>query len=394
MKILYDHQVFESYKVGGIPRYFFELLRYLDLHKAIDFELPILYSSNEHLLSYEPFRKKIKGSSDFYNDFMGGLDFKGKWWLFNLYKRRLMPNGHHAQNQKLTIQRLKEGDFDIFHPTNYDTYFLDHIGNKPYVITHYDMIFEIFPEYFSLRDKTAANKKILMQHAHSIISISERSKQDLVDYYGIAPEKIKVIYLANSLNPNEASPVDPPVPEKYILYVGTRPIYKNFYFFIQSVAELLHKDKELHVVCTGKAFSADELFFLDKLGVSKQVHNRYVNDASLAHLYKKARVFIFPSLYEGFGIPILEAFSCSCPVALSNASCLPEIAGEAAVYFDPKNARSIIDSVSRIIYDAETARQFVEKGHQRLKNFSWEKMALETLNFYKDALESARNGNS
>jgi glycosyltransferase involved in cell wall biosynthesis len=111
-----------------------------------------------------------------------------------------------------------------------------------------------------------------------------------------------------------------------------------------------------------------------------------LTDNQLAYVYSKALAFIFPSLYEGFGIPILEAFSCGCPVLLSNKSCFPEVAQDAAIYFDPQNSESILQAIEKVLIDKKLRSEKIEKGFKRLRDFSWQKMALHTENVYKSIL--------
>ncbi len=209
------------------------------------------------------------------------------------------------------------------------------------------MIHEIYPEYFPLNDETSAWKKELAEKATKIIAISKNTKKDIIKYYGINSNKIDVIYLGNSLYDSGISnKIDRNIigtmPKKYILFVGSRKIYKNFYFFVEAVAPVLQKDENLNLICVGGGpFSNDERFYLKSFNIDRQIYHYTVNDDTLSEVYKRAIALIYPSLYEGFGLPILEAYSCSCPVILSNTSSLPEIAGDAAAYFDPKDITSM-----------------------------------------------------
>jgi glycosyltransferase involved in cell wall biosynthesis len=388
MKILFDYQIFEQQKVGGISRYFFELINQFQNNNELEWDLPIIYSGNEYLKELPQMKNQIKGNSDFYNNFLGGVNFKGKSKLFNL-ANKISLNKKIDANRAAAIQRLNAANFDIFHPSDYDNYYLDYIGNKPYVVTVYDMIHEIFPEYLSINSPTTKNKKNIFEKAAKIIAISENTKNDLVNILNINPEKIKVIYLANSLNPANPDLAQnklPNLPKRYLLFVGSRTMYKNFYFFVQAILPVLEKDPSLNIVCTGSKINEDELLFFNRLGISNRIYQYFVDDNSLAYLYENALAFIFPSLYEGFGIPVLEAFSCNCPAVLSNTSSLPEIAEKAALYFEPKNAVSIRAAVEKVIYDNKLREEMKLKGKEQLKKFSWEKTANATVQVYKDVL--------
>ena len=222
-----------------------------------------------------------------------------------------------------------------------------------------------------------------------IIAISENTKNDLINILNIDADKIKVVHLANSLVPsNEKLSKNEfkNLPKRYLLFVGSRASYKNFYFFIQSITPLLHKDLDLNIVCKGNKFNTDEVDFFKRLGVQQQMFQYFVNDDSLAYLYENALAFVFPSLYEGFGIPVLEAFACNCPAILSNTSSLPEIGADAAMYFEPKNAKSIKQSIEKVIYNENFRNEMKLKGKEQLKNFSWKKTGEETLKVYQEAL--------
>lgn len=388
LKILYDYQIFEEQKIGGISRYFYELIKQLKKDKSLTLDLPIKYSSNEYLKSSDIFIKQIQGNSNFYNDFFWGLDFKGKGTLLNIKNKLLFKDKLNA-NQKESIKNLKQGSFDLFHPTEYGLYYLEHLNNKPFVITVYDMIHEIFPEHLSLNSQTAINKKLVLEKATKIIAISESTKKDLINILNIDEDKINVVYLANSLTPsinqNEKFKLKN-LPKKYILFVGSRASYKNFYFFIQAIASLLLKDTQLNVVCTGSKFNSNEILFFERLGIKNQMFQYFVNDNSLAYLYENALAFIFPSLYEGFGIPVLEAFACRCPAIISNTSSLPEVGGDAAVYFEPKNASSISYAIEQVIYNENIRENLIQKGLIQLGKFSWKKTADQTLKVYMEIL--------
>jgi len=177
------------------------------------------------------------------------------------------------------------------------------------------------------------------------------------------------------------------LPKKYILFVGSRSGYKNFNLFVEAITPLLVKDNELKLVCVGGGnFKEIENEKFKRLNIINKIYQYSVNDDILTYLYKKAVAFIFPSLYEGFGIPILEAFSCGCPVIASNTSSLPEVAGDAAVYFDPTDKLSMLNSIQKVIYNDELKKQLINKGIERVKEFTWEKTAEKTKMLYEEIL--------
>jgi glycosyltransferase involved in cell wall biosynthesis len=367
MKALYDHQIFEGQVFGGISRYFFELMNRYYNNQILNFKLSLIYSDN-HYLTGAPFSHHLS------SHIIPSLPGKR---CSNLQREFL-----HAANIHWSERQISKGNYDLFHPTYYDPYFLKYLKGRPYVLTVYDMIHELYPDMLS-GDPTSDQKKIVVNRADIIIAISESTKKDIVKIFDIDPALIKVVYLATSLG-NIKPDTTLVLPQRYILFIGNRTIYKNFIFFITSLSSLLKRDRSLHVICAGGGnFSEKEQNLLKKLNINKQVLYYSFNDSMLFQLYAKAQLFVFPSLYEGFGIPMLEAFSCGCPVAASFTSSLPEVGGDAAQYFDPTNATSLLDTVEEILNNQHLQESLKNRGYLRLKDFSWEKTAEDTERVYK-----------
>lgn len=172
--------------------------------------------------------------------------------------------------------------------------------------------------------------------------------------------------------------------ENYILYVGNRNGYKNFIRFIEACAPILKSQKKLYLFCTGNEFSKDEFNLLSKHNIARQVIHKKVSESQLQSLYNNALFFIFPSLKEGFGLPILEAWGNNCPVALSNTDLFREIAGDAAVYFDPLDSMDIQNCIVNLLSGVDLRKSLVEKGKERVKQFSWEQSTREYERIYRD----------
>ena len=378
MKILYDYQIFNKQHFGGISRYFCELLDQFSRDPEIDFCLALRYSQNEHLHQQPQLNRFWTQRNDFFSDSH----------FFTRLQRGIHINAlnHVFNNQQESIRRLKEQDFNVFHPTYYDLYFLKYLKTKPYTLTVYDMIIELFPDMFK-GDTIAIQKKKVIECATKIIAISDNTKSDMIKFYDIEPEKIEVIPLATSLH-RSIPDSTLKLPQRYILFVGNRGAYKNFTLFINSIASLLQKEIDLFLICAGGGiFSESEMHLLNDLKIRKQVlYYPVTNDSTLSQLYRKAILFIFPSRYEGFGIPVLEAFSCGCPVAASNCSSLPEVGGEAVIYFDPNNSESMQKVIEDIIQNKSMQESLRIRGYQRLKLFSWEMTAMNTKKVYDNLL--------
>lgn len=349
MNLLFDNQIFTWQKFGGISRYFVELMTHL---KNIEWKLPYTMSDNVYLES------KIKLP-----------DFRGKGRLYGMVNRSSSVFSIH-------------GKYDLFHPTYYDPYFLKHL-RTPYVITVHDMIHEKFPEQFF--DKTASQKYKTILNAERIIAISECTKKDIIEIYGINADKIDVVYHGVTL----VSPTKPQfTPKDYILFTGQRSGYKNFKNLCLAFSKLTASFSNLKLVCTGTMFNNEELLFFDKIGIKDKTFHIFASESELAYLYKNALCFVYPSMYEGFGIPILEAYGYECPLCLSQESCFPEIALDGGAYFDPLNPDSIANTIEKTICDETFRNTLIQKGLKRLECFSWEKMAQETSLTYRKAIHN------
>lgn len=369
LKVLFDHQAFSMQQLGGVSRYFFEIMsRCLD-DSGIEIRLPIVYSRNHYLNHAENRLRRRR--------LFGDWDFRGKKRL----EKHLL-----AWNRRGNNRAVAGGDYDLLHPTYYDPYFLDLIGKRSYVITVYDMIHELYQDrYPGLERQTLENKRRTITGATRVIAISENTKADLIRLLQIPAEKIEVTHLGNSLVPVDG-PRPTAFPPRYLLFVGERQNYKNFNRFAAAVAPLLREAADLHLICTGHAWRETDLALFERLQITRKVELVNATDAGLAQLYRHAELFVFPSLYEGFGIPVLEAFACSCPAALSRRSSLPEVAGEAAAYFDPENTEEIGATIRRLLADADERRHLVERGRRRLDEFSWDRCAKATKAVYRKAI--------
>lgn len=353
MRILYDNQVFTFQRFGGISRYFVELMR--NLRPPFEPILPLTLTENVYLPGYHGPQSNIRGKKRLYG-------IINRW----------------------TSRRNLRGNYAIFHPTYYSPYFLQEL-KSPYVITVYDMIHEKFREMFSPKDLTIQYKKEVITRADKIIAISQNTKKDIVEIYGLPENRIDVVHLGHSITSHDISPVES-LPDNYILFVGQRGGYKNFDRIVKAFAEIQKTFPEIYLICTGSIFTAEEKGLFKKLGINARVKHYFVSDKQLNYLYQQALCFVYPSLYEGFGIPILESFAANCPLALSNASCFPEIAREGGAYFDPYEPGSIYDILKKIITNNEYRNNLVENGKKVLSSYSWEKMAKETETVYRSVL--------
>jgi glycosyltransferase involved in cell wall biosynthesis len=371
IRVLYDHQVFTWQNFGGISRYYADLLATLHTNPAFQPKLSLVYSDNDHINESSPWRDSIRPKSSCKPPFST---------VFS--KRRRARYSAAAINRKTSIAALKAGEHDLVHPTYYDPYFIEHLGGKPFVITVYDLIHELFPEHY-LEDPAIRDKEQVIRRADHILAISHSTKKDLIEIYGIPAEKIDVVHLGTAFSPATCPPAPLQLPEKFLLHIGHRGGYKNGYFMLRALREILKTTPGLHLVFAGGgSFTKNEQQFIDVLGLTDRVHYHGASTPSLVALYQRAIALLCPSLYEGFGLPVTEAFNCGCAVLSSRTAALAEVAGDAALYFDAKDIVSIQETVSRALRDKDLLISLREKSALRAKEFSPLKCAQETAAVY------------
>lgn len=354
MKVLFDHQIF-SFRYGGASKYFAMLMSSLP---SDSWSATSLFSSNEYVRAKHLFRTYR-------------YMFRGQTQVTDLLN---MPYTHY---------RLRRRDYDVYHQTNFGTSFIGDIGTKPMVTTYHDSNLSTIDPH----PEIVAKQRKSLQRSDAIIAVSQNTKNDLLQLFDVDEEKVHVIYHGIELPELDTLPKERIVEHPYILYVGRRSEYKNFWRFAEAFSHVHIKYPDVHLVCTSEAFSAQESERLVGLGIWGAVHHIGADEATMQRLYRDALLFVFPSLYEGFGMPILESWSCGCPVALSSASCFPEIAMDAGVYFDPNDDESIADCMSRLLGDEALLRSYAAKGRERVKLFSWQKCATEHMKVYQSIIQ-------
>ena len=378
MKVLYDHQAFDMQHYGGVSNCFVQLIS--NFPQGVAYDISLLECDNFHLRDSGLIDVPPKSFPP--EKFLLNRHFLGQGILYGWYSNIFPSKTSNGRNRLYSVEKLKQGDFDVFHPTFFDSYFLPYLNGKPFVLTVHDMIPELFPS--SSNNIQVKVKPLLCQKAAHIVAVSERTKQDLMRLLHVPEDKISVIY-HGAPNYNDCASLKPLLDGQYILYVGQRrDSYKNFLPMLKSLAPVLQHHQAIKIVCTGPDFTKAERLFLEKVGLCNKVCHLHVNDQELQNLYAHALCFIYPSAYEGFGIPILEAYRANCPVLLNEASCFPEIAQKAAVYFHLDDQSSDLDQVMEDflrITDRER-ETLLEKQHERLSCFSWQKSAQKLTDLY------------
>lgn len=376
--VLYDHQCFDLQSHGGVSNGAVQLLSHLP--SDIIVKIGVKRTANVHLLSSK--LTKAKPLLCDRDSFITKCHFKGKYWLYNRIASRFIQFRPWDLNRAYSIQLIQNGRFDVFHPTYFYWYFLDYLKSKPFILSIHDLT----PEHF-FEDKSDLQieaRKILIGKAAHITVNSEYTKEDVMDYYKVPESRISVIYRGA---PEKISfSIAKIYPYDYILYVGSRySSYKNFVPMLKNLRNFLLSHHNIKLVCTGNGFNEAEMSIINSLGLKDKVICRYCSQEELMNLYSNALCFIYPSLNEGFGLPILEAYTADCPVFLNHRSCFPEIAKDAAVYFnlDDENG-NLCDKLEDFYkFTPEQRNLLLLKQRERLSFFSWEKSAKKLSQVYE-----------
>lgn len=385
INVLYDHKIFELQTHGGISNYFVNIIK--NFPPDISCSIGAFFSNNVYLNeigidSLNTFLKKqyphiwnLFGEKK--TEFLVKLYFHIKNGTLRLSKNQI------SINQSNTIHLLKKQSFDVFHPTFYDDFFLPYIGKKPFVLTIHDMIPEIYPQLYN--DNQRELKAKLIPLASHIITVSKKTKSDLLRFFDVPDKKISVIYHGAQEDAYIPS-IDPIIDGKYILFVGSRQNYKMFNEWLYSCLPVLSKYSEIKIVCTGTPFSGDEVSLFRKLKIEKRMFHFFAKTyQEMMDLYHFSQVFVFPSEYEGFGIPILESFKARCPLILTKDSCFPEIAGDAATYITKgRNGFDFFEQFEKIYRQTTEEREtLLQNQDNQLSFYSWNKAAQQIADIYR-----------
>lgn len=263
---------------------------------------------------------------------------------------------------------------------------------KKHITTMHDLtLIRVFPgnkNWFIFKLKQIAGTIIYWVIGHTsahILANSQYTKDDYVRFSKIKPEKVTVTHLSADVVTTEPRPYSPLFDKKFILYVGQQSNYKNLRRLMQAHQQLLTSLPDLKLVFVGKPnpYGEKTKLWAEQQNFKNIVYTGYVEESELAWLYKNCGAYIFPSLMEGFGLPGLEAMGYGAPVVSSNATSLPEVYEDAAVYFDPKDVDEMAEKIKQVLTDEKLRKKLIKNGYAQLKKFSWERMAKQTLEIYK-----------
>lgn len=370
LRILVEPAIFR-YGRCGMTRYYAALCRAL-IAAGHDVRLPLLLSGSDY----------IRGS-------LGGPVGTGRlagkatallWRLTNTW----------------FLRAVQDGDYDVLLITSpqFDAGFLDHVGSRPWVmVVHDTMRCVLGPDgLFDPAGENADRLAFLARRASGVVCISQATRADLLALCDVAPDRVGVVPTGLLFPPLPEPPADPlDLPSRFLLFTGERTGRKNFRFCVTALAPLFARMPDLALVCTGR-FSRWEHDMLAVLGLRRQVRAIPAADAVLDQLYRRAEALLYPSLYEGFGLPVLEAMARGCPVVAAPVSAVPEIGGDALLYARPDVASDWPRAVDRLLADPALAADLRRKGLERARLFSMEAMVDGVLDRCRQAIADPSAG--
>jgi glycosyltransferase involved in cell wall biosynthesis len=383
MWLAYDHQIFCLQKVGGISRYFCKLIEQLNKLDQVTRVFAPFYR-NQYLQQLP--RQTVQGRQV--------VDYP-----------RYCADLAVAVNGYMSRPQLKAWQPDLVHET-YFSKVRSGPTNRPSIVTVFDMIGELglegAPPTFA--QMKATNKYAAVSRADHVVCISEQTRQDLIRLFNIQPEKVLTIHLGCDQELAVAAVQDSDESaarlstrlsssRPYFFYVGLRQGYKNFSGLLRSIASSSRLKSSFDVIAFGGGtFTSDEQALIDDLKFDpEQIKQISGDDLTLTQLYQQASAFVYPSLYEGFGLPPLEAMLHRCPVVSSHVSAMPEVLGDAAEFFDPSQIDSIAQALERVAFSNDRRHELINKGLERLKAFTWQACAKRHLSLYQSYAASHVN---
>ena len=365
MRIAFDEQAFVLQSYGGVSRYVTQLAQGL-------------LNAEQEVAVFAPLHR---------NSYLQALPREA---VFGRHVKRYPPKTARlffAYNRFLSRPDIAAWKPDLVHETYYAR-FTSAPKATPVVVTVYDMIHELFAQQMSITDNTATIKRLAVGRADRVICISENTKRDLMNIYGISEDKLSVVHLGfdQFTATGKREGMEGLLSGKpFLLYVGARAGYKNFSGFLKAVASSKKLVSDFDIVAFGgMGFSNSELRLINDLGLREgKVRHTSGGDDVLGGLYDSARAFVYPSIYEGFGIPPLEAMAHGCPVISSKSSSMPEVIGDAGEYFEPAEIDDMTRAIEAVVYSDSRINVLRQLAKKRLASFSWGKCAQETLDVYR-----------
>jgi glycosyltransferase involved in cell wall biosynthesis len=358
VRVAFDEQIFAVQRHGGISRVFAELAREFETDPGHGVALqpvaaPIV---NEYVLADAQTAAKL-------------VVRPGVHWSFTI-ARSMFRRRHH-------------GPADIVHSSFYLPRMLKDYPQAKRVVTVYDMIPELFPQTRRRLDLLTRKHEYVRRSDH-IICISESTKRDLLRIYPDVNVPVSVVHLG--VGPEFDPELDPlpGLPSRYIIHVGHRGGYKDALTLYRAFARIHREFPDIDLLMVGGGpVGRSESQAIARLGIGGRVHQRSMNEREVAQAYANAELMVFPSRYEGFGLPVIEAMACGVPTILCNSSSLPEVGGEAALYFEIGDDARLAELIGDALTDHDMRHDLVTKSLKRATEFTWQRTAARTAEVYR-----------
>jgi glycosyltransferase involved in cell wall biosynthesis len=361
MKILYDGFIFSAQRGGGISRYFASIIRRLPVTWT-----PVVRSrKNPEVVRPEHPRLRIGA------------------FPFDVIKPQILSNRVGKVYFHIVDTVVS---YDLFHPTYHFVLPEEHVQRRrcPLVVTVHDMIPEIFSSDLDPTGVDGRAKRSAIEAADAIICVSQNTKRDLQERYKIPDARITVTYLASDINSGMSFGAEAVPDAPYCLFMGNRGIYKNFARVLLAFARVAESWRELVLCVVGEPFKANENELIRALNLKGRVSCLdFVPDSHLAKLYRCSQALLYPSLYEGFGIPPLEAMACGTVVITSNCASLPEVVGDAAIKVNPESIDDIAEAIVSLKDLGSHRNTLIDQGLEQSRKFKWDETVRQTMDIYK-----------
>lgn len=367
MRLAFDHQAFCRRPYTGISRYYLKLLEHLPL------------AASDQVRLFAPLHV---------NALLAEANLQGFEGQYFASHPRLLRPVIRAASGWLTRHALSRFAPDLVHETYYSAHSVAP-PRVPLVLTVYDLIHERFPRQFAWQQQLLSAKRRAIARAEQTICISSATQRDLQALYDLPAQRVNVVPLGIDPAPNAATLAhlnnNPPLSTRpFVLFVGERGSYKNFARLLTAYAQSSRLRSACDLICFGgDAWTQAERQQLADQRLHNQVRQLGGRDQRLHWFYRHALALVYPSLYEGFGLPLLEAMRWGCPVASSDRSALPEVAAHAASYFDPESVEAIQTTLETLVFSESERARLRALGLERIQQFSWTRCAENTLAIYR-----------
>lgn len=363
MRVAFDEQIFAIQSYGGISRMFAELAQQFISEPDLGIQLLPLNAPviNRYALDQPDIRQHL-----------AVRDAGHEYYSLARYFMRVRP---------------RRGQ-DIVHNTFYLPHGLASYPGAKRIVTIHDMIPEMMPETRRRLDFLTL-KKHYVQRADHIVCVSEATKENLLEIYPNVQVPVSVVH--HGVHPRFTPNADPiaQLPSRYVLFVGNRGGYKDAGVLFHAFASIAQDFPDLELVFVGGGpLSNAERELLRKLSIDQRTRQVNLSDADMVGAYAHAQAFVFPSRFEGFGIPALEAMACGTPTILAAATSLPEVGGDTALYFEPGKSDDLAAQLTTVLADPDLREALSKAGIQRAAGFTWHRSALSHVNAYREALAS------